>query len=323
MRGTTNATGSGGGSAPLSKNILIPSSGWALNGGQYEATITDADVTELTAIDIQFDSDSIIEIPGPIGGSPNAGKYTLQTPWPPPVDVAGNALMQGVNGVKPLIRTNTGDYGKSIYTNREGLWLHCAYEKNLYDDVRNELLASQNATIVSDPQLGNCVGFTGNGYCRYSPYNITTGKEISVSLWVKYTSLAADATVINTRTTASDYNWVILKQTVSQSIGVWFTGVEIPITNVKPQVNVWYLYTFTVDAARTLKFYVNGSLVQTNSSIALSANNPAGINIGCGAISPISQAFTGYVKDARVWTRAIVADEISQIYALAPWRKNL
>ena len=72
--------------------------------------------------------------------------------------------------------------------------------------------------------------------------------------------------------------------------------------------NTWYHVVITNDGT-TSKYYVNNSLIGTTSDAAQGVRNMV-----VGAITWLNYYFSGYVSQARFYTRALTASEVSAIY---------
>lgn len=136
-----------------------------------------------------------------------------------------------------------------------------------------------------------------------------------ISLWFKYTSVPSGTQNFFTlkSTSANKETNIGLFLSGTERVGVRTTDLSGPTTTLvdvaAPSSGAWHHLVYTFDTT-TNRLYIDGSLVAT-SAVAPLAFQPS--NVYFGASSTLSDRFTGYLDDVRVYTRALTQVEVTSL----------
>lgn len=194
------------------------------------------------------------------------------------------------------------------------------------------------ATFVNDasptystdsPASGGCSLNLSSASSQYvtlgnaSAVNITG--SFSVSAWVKFTTLAAQSIVSKWgAASASNYAWLLFANFWSSGEvdflvsgnGSGYSGASAPTGTVT--TGKWYHLVGTYDRS-TIRLYINGKLVATNSVSIPSSVNISGTNVAIGTDfdngGSAFRFFNGNIDNVRLYASAITAQEVGRIYA--------
>ncbi|MDE2011185.1 MAG: LamG domain-containing protein [Patescibacteria group bacterium] len=191
-------------------------------------------------------------------------------------------------------------------------------------------LTNMNQSTSPVPgKIGQALQFNGsNQYISIGSANIPSCEQtVSVSAWVKLTSLPASDGWVASRYTlyGSNYNLFYLYLTgtnhnqpaynamVSASGGSHYQA----ISSTPLLLNQWYHIVGTSDGLSSVNLYVNG--VATSGSF-VDFNGYCGTyyspSIGSSFTSSAGNYFTGSIDDVRIYNRALSASEVQQLYNL-------
>ena len=167
------------------------------------------------------------------------------------------------------------------------------------------------STAVVAGKLGQALKFSGVRDVIVTTSDFIGTSALTISAWIKPTGNPAGAprVVDNTKTL---FYW----GPTSSTINFKSDGVTSAITSVNGSVplNKWTYVSVTRDAAGLASLYVNGVL----SGAANRANGTpvAGSTVAIGGVSggPTSNPFKGSMDDVRIYSRALSATEILQLY---------
>jgi hypothetical protein len=182
-------------------------------------------------------------------------------------------------------------------------------------NLNGTLNVSDYSTSCHTMTFSNPACLRINGTSHYfSAVNNYTYDALSFSLWIKFYSVPTANTVV-----AGNYNSSFNRGFFFQvnSGGVPYftigdgTNTHTATSPVYIPASQWTLLTGTWDG-NTVKLYVNGSLQNSNSFplSSLSTTNP--IYIGNSPL--IAYPFSGWVDDARLYSRALSSTEIQDLY---------
>ena len=181
--------------------------------------------------------------------------------------------------------------------------------------VNGALLANgYNGNANSSYQLGNsnmCISM-GNP----SIYSTLGTSGFSYSIWVKRTAnsvsrwpqiMGAYDTHIYFGIRSGNYgDGIYFEYGIPPYNGLIFDGIGYNSTNLP--VNVWKHAVATYDSS-TLKFYLDGVLITTKTSITLNTS------FGSLGMTTITNGFEGFVDDSRIYNRALSNTEVVQIFS--------
>lgn len=147
----------------------------------------------------------------------------------------------------------------------------------------------------------------------------------SVGFWMYLTSAGSNGNMVTWGASANSRRFSVLEETTRELrvIGEFndaSSGYIIP-------ANTWTHVVVTYDAT-SLRFYVNGTLVNSQASPAY--NTDASMPLRIGANVGNNEFFGGQLDEVRVYNRVLTAGDVSQLYAysgvttvptLADWSK--
>jgi hypothetical protein len=154
----------------------------------------------------------------------------------------------------------------------------------------------------------SALAFDGTGYLMIPAADLTKS-SLSVSLWVNASDLSDKKFFIGTNygpalNVFEIYYWGLIGCTYYLNSGfwqVWGSGANI---------NTWYHIVFSYDG-NTADVYINGSLVKSEKKSAKLIPFKTPIYIGS---RKGSEPFKGKIDDIRIYTKALTALEVQEIY---------
>lgn len=185
---------------------------------------------------------------------------------------------------------------------------------NSDDAVGSQDLTVSGATYTSG-KINNGLLFDGtNDTARSSSTtNMPSGTgDWSISLWMKPDGDGAVANVVYSSSVG--YNERIISE-VHGDMRIFFAGADTGrLTDVTPTQDgtTWYHFVIVLDStANTLKTYVDNSLVdtQTDATSTITAGQ-----FWLGSHSDGSNDYNGMIDEVGVWSKALSAAEISELY---------
>ena len=176
------------------------------------------------------------------------------------------------------------------------------------------------ATTPTLGKLGQAMNFFGgsNSIKITQSASINISNVMSIGAWVYPTSNTSWQWIVSKRGSCSTVNY----QFYTESGVLKFISTSTVYSSGKTLIlNKWQYVTATYDdSANTLKFYIDGVLVNTNTSAtdALTGNTNdlwIGDN-GC------TSAFNGTIDDVRIYNRILSAEEIAGLYQMSGVKEN-
>ena len=217
------------------------------------------------------------------------------------------------------------------YVPSNGLVSYWPFSGNANDASGNGNNGIVNGAILANDRNGianSAYNFDGlTNHISISSLNNLQYKPISYSVWINPIVLntvnypLGGGLVLLGRDWAGNYNQGALyiydhpSGGVNNSIG-YYIGQSIGQANYTPLLNQWTFIVMTLDGNDTLKFYINGILVNsqnypTNSTL----NGPFKIGAGTDfAINSNRALFNGKLDDIGIWNRALTQAEITGLY---------
>lgn len=189
-----------------------------------------------------------------------------------------------------------------------------------YDASGNSL----NGTLVNSPtratstcKIGNCLSFNGtNNYINISNNSLFSVGQPGMTLmaWIYPNAFASTTTAIINKNAPyllwiDETNRRIKTGLYKGAVWYWTYGTNNSLTT-----GSWQHIVMTYDGT-SRKIYVNG-IQSGNTDTQISGNidtNSASINIGRDGCCD-RYYFNGMIDDARIYNRALSADEITQLY---------
>jgi len=156
---------------------------------------------------------------------------------------------------------------------------------------------------------------TTNSWVNVTPAALNQRENFTVGYWMLTSDSAKSGTAIHgTNTGGNDFivfNYKSIAIYIKDSL--WATGVAL-------NDNSWHYVTVTRDS-NVVKFYVDGVLRDTNSSMPTGALTIKCLVLGqeedavCGGFDA-SQAFLGKIDEVKIYNRSLSADEVKADYEL-------
>ena len=182
--------------------------------------------------------------------------------------------------------------------------------------IINTTVTNNGASVNTSGKIGSCYSF--NGTSSYllgtnAPLNNNT-TDWSFCCWVKVNS-SHNGCLYSNRTNTSNNGITIF----------WYSGQFLFDDGVRWQFtpstsianNTQYHLAFTRQAGVGKKFYVNGVLTDSTSTLGTPTTaNPSHFMIGAsqsGSTSVSGNLFNGYLNDVRVYDHALSAKEVKEI----------
>ena len=184
------------------------------------------------------------------------------------------------------------------------------------DANSNDSVGSNNGTdtaisYATAGKIGNCATFNGTtSTIAVGSTGFPSGNGArSMSLWVKPTSLPSSGIYTELFSygngSSNDRNGIYLHNNGgTQRIDFGIYGADLEYTTTLPTTS-WSYLTVTHDGT-TARLYLNGSEV-VNGARTLSTT-------ATGASFARDITFNGGIDETAIWSRALTADEVSQIY---------
>jgi len=220
-----------------------------------------------------------------------------------------------------------------------GLLAYYPLEGNANDLSGNLDNGVINGATFGTGKIGQAASFDGiDNYISSSDkdYYTPTSSGFSVSAWVYLRSIEVGggqsrATVISKSpkeyASGNQWEWSLLAMDLYHDDGnapwafdTWSpSGGELSyaVDSSDAQKNVWTHLVATVDSTGASRLYVNGVLKATGPSATFptNLNQPVRIGTHLSYLNFINEwNFDGMIDDARIWNRALTANEISTLY---------
>ena len=183
-------------------------------------------------------------------------------------------------------------------------------------------LSSRTLTLknyVATP-AGSAIGLSmtgGNGNYFTAPsaqYFSTAG---SVSMWVKFNSVAAGQTLFTFNSSATDYvfaNWGASGELDFYGYSGGTNNWDAYIGGLSDLAS-WHHVVFTWNnAANSVKFFYDNSAAGTRTKVATISTFTNSAQIYFGSLSTGNTDFNGYIDEVAVWNRQLSDTEVSTIY---------
>ena len=191
----------------------------------------------------------------------------------------------------------------------------------------NTGVSANTLTVVGSPSFTSVAGLpsvffnnpnkassvSDNYYIATTSYNI----PMTISVWI-YTDLSYYMTVLGLRghtAGSSIIHGIQLDITISGEVGMHcalptpWTYVFSPGGTLKP--NTWTHIVITITSSYTATLYVNSVSMGSGTG---SANLPGYTYLVIGSTSYDERGYHGYIRDLRMYSRALFTSEISSVY---------
>jgi hypothetical protein len=155
-------------------------------------------------------------------------------------------------------------------------------------------------------------GSLSYGGAQYLTSSFTPSNTWSMSIWFNNTSTynIHNRGIFSTYAPAT-YNGCYVGTTTvaADSLRIWYNGNSSSLISYSFSINTWYNLTVTCNGT-TLLVYVNGALVNTINTATTHAST-----LAIGQTRFDNNYWVGYLAQALVYSRAITAAEVAQIYS--------
>jgi hypothetical protein len=218
----------------------------------------------------------------------------------------------------------------AINTNQVGWWPLTEtddYASGAADIGSNIYNLTKIGTVTSEPSpLGGTAYFDGSaGYLQNT--SVTTSSfPWTLSAWGYYSGDGTSRdTLLSLGCSTSDvpYSYIYFNNTTGTAAGsTRCSATGFPTQTVTSSINAgnWYHLVWVQTSQTSSELYVNGVSVGTSTTDLNSHPTPALDQVQIGVLdrtAPINDML-GRVQNARLWSRALTADEVWSIYA-NPW----
>ena len=144
--------------------------------------------------------------------------------------------------------------------------------------------------------------------------SINTGNNYSVSFWLNPENVSSGNSYIFSDSTTSPYKGLALDQGSSTAGGFgnfyYYTGAVNIVNNTAILGDVWSHIVITFDVTgQEIKFYVNGVLDKTSTSVA-----NIGTLINEFGIRTTGNAYNGKLSNISIWNTELSAAQVTEIY---------
>lgn len=198
------------------------------------------------------------------------------------------------------------------YRNDKRNW-RLSNQHNLADIINGEAPTTSGSITLAPGKTGNAAKFPGGiAHAAYTPYSLTAEKELSACAWVYLNSMNAYNAIVGARSTAGDMSRFL---DIENNMFKFYTTAAVSYTfGSGITASQFYHSAVTVDAARTLKAYMNGQLVLTRSNVTLSTAQPTYLMVG-NLYPGFATGTNGLIDGVRIYDKALTQDIIQQMYA--------
>ena len=138
--------------------------------------------------------------------------------------------------------------------------------------------------------------------------------NISVSLWFKSTSSAQTGVLGKYSVGGSAPGYGVRFNFTANKIGFWVGGATWTDSNKSVNDGIWHHFVGTYDG-KNATVYIDGVL---DKSQAETGNLSGSVNLLLGQVNNVATSFSGTIDEARIYNRALSAQEVSQLYNYAP-----
>lgn len=174
-------------------------------------------------------------------------------------------------------------------------------------------------TIVSNCQRGGCRSFNGSGdFVDLGTGSSLNPTEVSVSSWIKASSFSNAYNTVVQRGNGTDYYEFFVKSNGKAAMyvaAVGLTSFYDGTGSATLAVNRWYHLVLTYSVANGLKGYVNGVLDGSATANGALISVAANAYIGKDGFTA-GRLFAGHIDDVRIYNRALIAQEVKDLYQL-------
>lgn len=163
-------------------------------------------------------------------------------------------------------------------------------------------------------KIGNALSFNGTSQYVSLPDVDVAGSAITVSAWVYPTSASQSAKILGKQTSTTDAQGTLSLSSGKASFEVTTGGTyRNPIGTTTLPTNTWSRITGVYDGSNAY-IYVNGSQEASVGATGALSNNNVGWAVAALNASSPANYFAGRVDEAKIFSRALSASEVSAEY---------
>lgn len=221
-----------------------------------------------------------------------------------------------------------GNYSSSANLKHWYRFMHdCTSNATLGSDYSGSLdLDKTNgvtrADLAQDSPDGAMVDYSGTSeyHLNNTPQAYSIGASYTISTWVRLQSLVANKRICdfgdNTTANKNRTGLFINGSSVFQFFAADSASASGAANGaVSPQVFTWYHVVGVKDGTTSMKLYVNGEEVGSDTTSIPTTTDANRIGaIGSGAKSPTVEEMTGDVHSVALWSSALSAAEVVSLY---------
>jgi hypothetical protein len=180
-----------------------------------------------------------------------------------------------------------------------------------------QMIGMSTSTSPVAGKIGEALKF--NGTSSYIPATVSLSANVATGCaWIKSSNVANSQRIFAQGTSGdasgNNFSLQIISSTIRGIVGNGGGGQFVG-TGVSINSNIWY-HVCMVLGGGSLKLYINGSLAQTDTTSTTLATGSLGMAIGRTDNGSGVQYFQGILDDVRIYSRALSAQEVQQLYAL-------
>jgi hypothetical protein len=207
----------------------------------------------------------------------------------------------------------------------DGLIAWYPFHGNTKDESGNKNNGTNNGAVITTDRFGKAKdAYSFNGTNSYISVPSSASlesptKRLTMSAWVNLAgvSLAGDPwnpilSKTNSITNSFMYAFAVFDNPASSLYAVtnsWSTNTS---ASYNFALNKWYMVTVVLDSIKAY-FYVNGSLVSTNTFATNIVHDTRPLTIGSDPPGE-NEVCNGKLDDIAIWNRALTGSEVKQLY---------
>jgi hypothetical protein len=176
------------------------------------------------------------------------------------------------------------------------------------------LVQASPPLLVNEPYSRYSLDFDGTGDKITLNSSVSTGNNYSVSLWINPENVSSGNSYLFSDSTTSPFKGLALDQGSSTAGGFgnfyYYTGAVNIVNNTAILGDVWshIVISFNI-TGQEIKFYVNGVLDKTSTSVA---NISSSINEF--GIRSTGNAYNGKLSNISIWSTELNQTQVTEIY---------
>ena len=188
------------------------------------------------------------------------------------------------------------------------------------DESGNNRDLTNSWIIFGDYWWVDCGYFDGSVYASFSWFSLDNSAR-TVNFWAYCTwSVWGYYAVAHISDFSYSPSWSLWVKFNNWNTNVWpWDWVNASAETVTATVTAWWHNVLVTQESTTVKLYVDGTLIGTNSSYPSESWTPSGWSVGSKNASTHSEKFIGYVSNLILEDKVWTATEVSDYYDLTKW----